>query len=133
MSNIDNEDLHRKTINEFKCFLNMETGYAEDPTDKPEEATAVAKRYLEKYPELKKVKESGSPMDILKRCEATKKVTPAAKAEPKITIEKPKNSHGGKRKGAGRKKKEPSIVMRVPESLVSLVQEMIEQHKADSE
>ncbi|TBT60321.1 hypothetical protein D5E74_25620, partial [Vibrio parahaemolyticus] len=68
-----------------------------------------------------------------KRCEATKKVTPAAKAEPKITIEKPKSSHGGKRKGAGRKKKEPSIVMRVPESLVSLVQEMIEQHKADSE
>ncbi|TBT60340.1 hypothetical protein D5E74_25615, partial [Vibrio parahaemolyticus] len=31
------------------------------------------------------------------------------------------------------RKKEPSIVMRVPESLVSLVQEMIEQHKADSE
>lgn len=38
-----------------------------------------------------------------------------------------KKPHGGARKGAGRPKtKEPTVVMRVPESLVSKVREIIE-------
>ncbi len=36
------------------------------------------------------------------------------------------NKHGGKREGSGRKKKEPTIVMRIPESLVEQVKALIE-------
>jgi len=34
-------------------------------------------------------------------------------------------THGGKRKGSGRKKKEPTVVMRVPKSLVPAVKKLI--------
>ena len=36
-----------------------------------------------------------------------------------------KNKHGGKRKGSGRPRKEPTKVMRVPVSLVAHVQQLI--------
>lgn len=38
---------------------------------------------------------------------------------------KKKLTHGGKRKGAGRKKKEPTKVIRVPESKVEQVKQII--------
>jgi hypothetical protein len=41
-----------------------------------------------------------------------------------------KNTHGGKRPGAGRPKKEPTTVIRVPVSLVQAIKELIK--KADS-
>ena len=37
--------------------------------------------------------------------------------------------HGGKRSGAGRKKGEPSVTMRIPESLVPTIREIILNHK----
>ena len=40
-----------------------------------------------------------------------------------------KKKYGGKRKGAGRKKRENTKVMRIPESLVEKVKAMIEGHK----
>jgi hypothetical protein len=40
-----------------------------------------------------------------------------------------KYKHGGKRKGAGRKPKEPTKVMRVPMSIVSDVKFIIDCHK----
>lgn len=40
-----------------------------------------------------------------------------------------KKTHGGKRKGAGRKKKEPTKVMRIPVSKVEEVKKLIEQGK----
>lgn len=36
-----------------------------------------------------------------------------------------KKAHGGKRKGAGRKTKEPTIVMRIPISKVEAVKKLI--------
>jgi hypothetical protein len=36
-----------------------------------------------------------------------------------------KNTHGGARKGAGRKRKEPTVVMRIPQSLVEIVKKLI--------
>lgn len=47
-----------------------------------------------------------------------------------------KNSHGGRRPGAGRKKgsgtKEPSVLMRVPESQQAIVRDLITTHKSNS-
>lgn len=40
-------------------------------------------------------------------------------------MEKKKNNHGGARKGAGRKTKEPTIVIRIPKSLLKKVGELI--------
>ena len=37
--------------------------------------------------------------------------------------------HGGKRAGSGRKKKEETIVMRVPKSLEAQIKQLIEDHK----
>jgi hypothetical protein len=42
---------------------------------------------------------------------------------------KGKPTHGGKRKGSGRKKLEPTETIRVPKSLVSVVKKMIKEHK----
>ena len=46
-------------------------------------------------------------------------------------------THGGKRKGAGRKLgsgvKEPTIVMRVPVSLKEIIESIISEHKNKSE
>lgn len=42
-----------------------------------------------------------------------------------------KNKRGGKRKGSGRKKKEKTKVMRVPESLVDHVDLLIYQRRLD--
>jgi hypothetical protein len=50
----------------------------------------------------------------------------------KIDFGKLKRKHGGARKGSGRKKKEPTVVMRVPKSLVSKVEKMIENHRRKS-
>ena len=41
-----------------------------------------------------------------------------------------KKLHGGKRKNAGRKPKEPTKTMRIPETLVPKITAMIEKHKA---
>lgn len=41
-----------------------------------------------------------------------------------------KKQHGGKRKNAGRKPKEPTKTIRVPQSLVQKVTEMINKHKS---
>lgn len=38
-------------------------------------------------------------------------------------------THGGKRKGAGREKKEPTVVIRVPASLVDQITELIAHEK----
>ena len=38
---------------------------------------------------------------------------------------KNKPTHGGKRKGSGRKKKEPTVVMRIPISKVPAVKKLI--------
>jgi hypothetical protein len=43
-----------------------------------------------------------------------------------------KPTHGGARKGSGRKKKEPTVVMRVPKSLVPKVEKMIDNHRKKS-
>jgi hypothetical protein len=40
-----------------------------------------------------------------------------------------KPTHGGKRKGSGRKKKEPTKNIRVPVSLIPKVNELIKKHK----
>jgi hypothetical protein len=40
-----------------------------------------------------------------------------------------KKNYGGKRKGAGRKKREKTKVMRIPESLVNEVKAMIAAYK----
>jgi hypothetical protein len=40
--------------------------------------------------------------------------------------------HGGARKGAGRKPKEPTVVMRVPKSLVKEVKELIKKKRGRS-
>jgi hypothetical protein len=42
---------------------------------------------------------------------------------------KKKNTHGGKRKGAGRKRKEPTKVIRVPLSELNKVKELISKSK----
>ncbi len=36
-----------------------------------------------------------------------------------------KATHGGKRKGSGRKKLEPTVVMRIPESMVAVIKKLI--------
>jgi hypothetical protein len=41
-----------------------------------------------------------------------------------------KKNYGGKRKGAGRKKREKTKVMRIPESLVSEIENMLKAYKA---
>jgi hypothetical protein len=41
-----------------------------------------------------------------------------------------KITHGGARKGAGRKSKEPTKTMRVPVSLVEVVKGLIAEHKS---
>lgn len=38
------------------------------------------------------------------------------------------NKHGGKRKGAGRKPKEPTITKRIPISLLDKVNNLIQNH-----
>ncbi len=38
--------------------------------------------------------------------------------------------HGGARVGSGRKRKEKSVIIRVPESLAPQVRQMIDDHKA---
>lgn len=40
-----------------------------------------------------------------------------------------KKPHGGARKGAGRKPKEPTVVMRIPEPLVPVFKKLISKHK----
>jgi hypothetical protein len=40
-----------------------------------------------------------------------------------------KPTHGGKREGSGRKALEPTVVRRIPVSLVDKVDAMIEKHK----
>jgi len=42
---------------------------------------------------------------------------------------KKKENRGGKRKGSGRKKLEPTITMRVPKSLKSEIKKLIKDHK----
>jgi hypothetical protein len=42
---------------------------------------------------------------------------------------KAKPTHGGKRSGSGRKKKEPTRPIRVPLSLIPKVEKLIDQHK----
>lgn len=42
----------------------------------------------------------------------------------------PKNNHGGKRKGSGRKKGPPTIVKRIPKSIESEVEQLITRTKA---
>lgn len=44
-------------------------------------------------------------------------------------MKKDKENRGGKRPGSGRKKKEPTKVMRIPVPLVPKVEDMIEKHK----
>ncbi|EGR0106744.1 hypothetical protein [Vibrio vulnificus] len=41
-----------------------------------------------------------------------------------------KRPHGGKRKGAGRKKQTPSVVIRVPEPLQCVVKDLVELYKS---
>jgi len=43
-----------------------------------------------------------------------------------------KHTHGGKRKGAGRKPSAPTVVMRVPKALVEQVRAFIKKHIDDS-
>lgn len=42
-----------------------------------------------------------------------------------------KQQHGGKRKGAGRKKQTPSVVVRVPEPLQALVGDLVKLYKSN--
>ena len=42
-------------------------------------------------------------------------------------------THGGARKGAGRKPKEPTVTIRVPISLVPKIESLIEKHKRNKE
>ncbi|HAS6128207.1 TPA: hypothetical protein I7133_07405 [Vibrio vulnificus] len=42
-----------------------------------------------------------------------------------------KQPHGGKRKGAGRKKQTPSVVVRVPEPLQALVGDLVKLYKSN--
>ncbi|HFQ5100987.1 TPA: hypothetical protein ACGUU3_004313 [Vibrio vulnificus] len=44
-----------------------------------------------------------------------------------------KQSHGGKRKGAGRKKQTPSVVVRIPEPLQALVGDLVKLYKSSPE
>ena len=46
-----------------------------------------------------------------------------------LQMKKTKPTHGGKRKGSGRKPKEPTVVMRIPVSLVEKVKALIEKYK----
>jgi len=41
-----------------------------------------------------------------------------------------RKQHGGKRSGAGRKPKEPTVTKRIPISLLDKVNELIKKHKA---
>lgn len=41
-----------------------------------------------------------------------------------------KKKHGGKRKGAGRKPKEPTVVMRIPISKVEAVKKLLKKEKS---
>jgi hypothetical protein len=41
---------------------------------------------------------------------------------------KAKPTHGGKRKGAGRPKKEPTKILRVPASIIPKVKKLIHDH-----
>lgn len=40
-------------------------------------------------------------------------------------MSKAKPTHGGKRKGSGRPKKEPTVIMRIPKSKVEAVKKLI--------
>ena len=59
-----------------------------------------------------------------------------SKSNDQLSIPEIKESHGGKRIGAGRpkgtKKKEPTKPVRVPVSLLPKVEELIEKHKAEN-
>lgn len=98
-------------LNKFQKEINILSDYRKEP----ELAITIAKKYLSKTPDLEFIDGWGTPIGVLKECSLKKQ-----------NIQK---KRGGKREGAGRKKQEPTVVIRVPKSLEEKVKNMIEEHK----
>lgn len=112
-------DEMKTSLNAFQNELDVLSAYWENP----KRAIEIANKHLELNPDLEFINGWGTPLGVLEEL--------AVKQE-KSTI-KEKGTRGGKRDGAGRKKKEPTVVMRVPESLKAVFEEMIKKHKKESE
>ncbi|MBE4431603.1 hypothetical protein HJ019_23505 [Vibrio parahaemolyticus] len=112
-------DEMKTSLNAFQNELDVLSAYWESP----KRAIEIANKHLELNPDLEFINGWGTPLGVLEEL--------AVKQE-KSTI-KEKGARGGKRDGAGRKKKEPTVVMRVPESLKAVFEEMIKKHKEESE
>ncbi|GHY13796.1 hypothetical protein VCSRO163_2509 [Vibrio cholerae] len=79
-----------------------------DYLSNPEYAMRLARSYIDKHPVFHFIDGIGTPLYVNNEC-----------AERIAALQKPK--HGGKRKGAGRKKQEPTVLVRVPQSIADLL------------
>lgn len=109
----------KTSLNAFQNELDVLSAYWENP----KRAIEIANKHLELNPDLEFINGWGTPLGVLEELAVTR--------EKKTNKEK--GIRGGKRKGAGRRKKEPTVVMRVPVSLKAVFEEMIKRHKEESE
>ncbi|WP_217535358.1 hypothetical protein [Vibrio cholerae] len=93
---------------DFAVYQEFQSKLGPKYTSRPEASISLAREYMEKYPEFQHIGGIGTPLDVIDEC-----------LEQIASLQKPK--HGGKRKGAGRKKQEPTVLVRVPQSIADLL------------
>ncbi|MEZ9218187.1 hypothetical protein AB4581_17275 [Vibrio cyclitrophicus] len=109
----------KESLNNFQKELDIMSPYWKTP----EKAKGIANKHLKENPDLEFIGGWGTPRGVLEELEV----------ERKVIKEEKETQRGGKRKGAGRKKGEKTIVMRVPESMEQMVKDLISKHKSKTQ
>ncbi|MEZ8932469.1 hypothetical protein AB6E39_00065 [Vibrio splendidus] len=112
----------KESLNSFQKELDIMSAYWEEP----EKAKEIANKHLKANPDLEFIGGWGTPRGVLEELAVERKVI-----KKEETKEKP--TRGGKRTGAGRKKSEKTIVMRVPESMEQMIKDLISKHKSKTQ